>query len=146
RFLLDVQGLTREDAMPRPAEIAFRVTQFATLGLMLALIATKPPEHWESPAHVFAAALALVAWLLIFSPIFWEHYHAYLAPFWGWLVYEGSKSRGKQIAAVAAIVLAYFPSSLIAQQMHLPRLPEPVFSHLLWSAVIMLGMSFNGLR
>jgi hypothetical protein len=141
RFLLDVQGVTREDAMPRPLEIAFRVTQFACLGLMLALIAIKPPEHWETPSHVFAAALALIAWLLIFSPIFWEHYHAYLAPFWGWLAYEAMRSTVKRVAAIAAIALAYLPSFILLRQLHMTKLPQPLFSHLLWSAVIMWGMA-----
>jgi len=141
RFLLDIQGAPHEDAMPHVLEIGFRILEIGLLLAILTLILLPRTSPGAVAPMIFPAALALVAWMLIFSPIFWEHYHAYLAPFWGWLIYEGSKSRGKAIAASFAIALAYLPSSLIAQQAHLPRLPEPFFSHLLWSTVIMLGMS-----
>jgi len=160
RFLLDISAATHEDAMPHALEVTFRIAQALSfaLVLMLIVVAAKPLSPHRrlldeadpgiaitDPPKLMAAALVLVSWLLIFSPIFWEHYHAYLAPFWGWLIYEGSKSRGKMIAAILAIALAYVPSSLIASKLHMERLPEPIFSHLLWSAGIMFGMGVRAL-
>src|SRR5205814_7555025 len=127
-------------AMPRGVEIAFRIVQSCLLAVIVAMILLKPRRFWLEPPHVFAAALALVAWLIIFSPIFWEHYHAYLAPFWGWLFYEATRSRMKMILAILAIGLAYLPSTVLLHQLHRPQLPEPLASHLLWSAVIMLAL------
>ena len=129
--------------LPRPLEIGFRIVQVVTLVGLLALIFLKPLAFWDRPAHVFAAALALVAWMLVFSPICWEHYHAYLAPFWGWLIYEGTKSRTKMVIALFAIACSYLPTSLLLHQVAGGRfkLPEPLFSHLLCAAVLMLGMS-----
>jgi hypothetical protein len=143
RFLLDAAGATREDALPRAMEIVFRVAQLGSLLIIVGLIFIAGKID---ASRIMAGALALVSWLLIFSPIFWEHYHAYLAPFWGWLVYQGGKSKLRASLAGLAIVLAYVPSSLIAHQLHLPRLPEPIFSHLLWSAVIMLALAVMELR
>ena len=65
--------------------------------------------YWSQPPHVFAAAAALLAWLLIFSPLCWEHYFMYLVPLWGWLWWEGTQSRPKRIAAIAAIATFWFP-------------------------------------
>jgi hypothetical protein len=136
--------LGRDDPpLPRPLEIGFRVVQIATLLLILGLIFTKSREFWRAPANVFAAALALVSWLLVFSPICWEHYHAYLAPFWGWLIYEGTKSRLRMIVAILAIALSYLPTSLLFHKIAGGRfrLPEPLFSHLACAAVLMLLIS-----
>jgi hypothetical protein len=145
RVLLDQAGAQREDALPRSLEMLFLVLQIGSLLTILAIIFTRRRDTWNRPAIVFAAALSLVAWLLIFSPIFWEHYHAYLAPFWGWLIYQAARSRLRAALGWLAIALAYLPSSLIAHRLHMQRLPEPFFSHLLWSAVIMLVLSTTAL-
>jgi hypothetical protein len=108
---------------------------------MLFFVFKHPRAHWQDPRNVLAAALALVAWLIIFSPIFWEHYHAYLTPFWGWLVYEAMRSKTKRVLVIAAIGLAYLPSAVLLQQLHWRELPEPLFSHLLWSAVLMYSLA-----
>jgi hypothetical protein len=145
--LMRMLGVERPP-LPRPVGIAFHVAQVGTLLAILALIAIKRREYWDEPARVFAAALALVAWLLVFSPICWEHYHAYLAPFWGWLIFEGTRSRARMIVAVLAIALSYLPTSLLLHQIAggRYRLPEPLFSHLLCAAVLMLGISIYSLR
>ena len=113
--------------------------------LILGLILLRRRSFWDIPHRVFAAAAALVAWLLLFSPIFWEHYHAYLVPFWGWLAYEATRSRVRAGLAILVVVMAYLPSSILVSQLHLPRLPEPLFSHLMWSTVLMFGMAVERL-
>lgn len=140
-FLLRISHINDETAMPETMHIFYRIAQVLMLLWILALILPRPRRYWENPSNVFAAALALIVWMMIFSPIFWEHYHANLTPFWGWLLYRAMRSRGAVIAATAAIVLAFLPASLIVQQLHLPTLPEPLQSHLLFSAIIMLAMA-----
>ena len=43
------------------------------------------------------------------------------------------------------VLLAYLPSSILMSHLHLPRLPEPLFSHLMWSTVLMLAMAVERL-
>jgi hypothetical protein len=136
-FLLRFNGITDERAMPHALEILFRALEAASLAGILLLVWVKRDSVRERPRFVFAAALALVSWLLIFSPIFWEHYHAYLAPFWGWLAAEAVRARGRMVGAVLSILLAYLPVSIFSRQFHLRQLPEPLYSHLLWATVLM---------
>ncbi len=144
--LMRMLGVERPP-LPRAVDIAFRVAQFASLAVIIGLMVIKRRDYWDAPAHVFAAALTLVSWLLVFSPICWEHYHAYLAPFWGWVIYEGTKSRPRMVVALLAIGLPYLPTSLLLHQVAggRYRLPEPLFSHLLCAAILMMGMGIYAL-
>jgi len=144
-FFLRVQRIDSEFGMPRAMEIGFRLLQIASIILILSLVLLRRRAFWERADRVFAAAAALFAWLLIFSPIFWEHYHAYLAPFWGWLAFEATRSRVRAVLAALVLAMAYLPSSLLVQQLHLHRLPEPLFSHLLWSTVLLMFMAIDRL-
>jgi hypothetical protein len=132
-----------EPPLPRGLEISFNIARLAMLALILALIFLKPRRYWDEPPHVFAGCLALISWLLIFSPICWEHYHAYLAPLWGWLAYQATRSWPRLIVAVLAIGFAYLPTSLLFHQVFGNRflLPEPLFSHLFMSVMIQLLMA-----
>jgi hypothetical protein len=121
------------------------MAQALTLLLVLALIFSRwrsGARVWqEHPPLVFAAASALVCWMLVFSPIFWEHYHPYVAPFWGWVAFEATRSRARLVVAVLIGLLSYAPTSIILNQLHLRQLPEPLSSHLLWSTVLMMGLA-----
>src|SRR5690606_24395940 len=97
-----------------------------------------PRTAWESPAVVFAGCAALLAWMHIFSPIFWNHYYPYLFPLWGWLAWEGLRSLRVGLAAALAFALAWVPIAITGIG---EALPEPVRTHMLWSAVIVLGIA-----
>ena len=84
-------GVAEDAPTPPTMLLVFCTVQIAVLLLILTLIFIRRQSYWQHPAHVFAAGLALISWLLIFSPIFWEHYQAYLAPFWGWLAYQAAR-------------------------------------------------------
>jgi hypothetical protein len=131
--------------MPRGPDVGIRIAQSVSILAILGLIFLKPKPFWSDPGHVFAAALALVAWLLIFSPIFWEHYQAYLAPFWGWVVYEATRSRARAVVGTLAILLAVAPWALLMRHLHIPRPPEFLAVTLLWSAVLMLALGVTAL-
>jgi len=144
-FILRINGLDFDDNLSQSWRVAFRILEIGSLLVILGLILLRRRSFWDIPHRVFAAAAALVAWLLLFSPIFWEHYHAYLVPFWGWLAYEATRSRIRAGLAILVVVMAYLPSSILVSQLHLPRLPEPLFSHLMWSTVLMFGMAVERL-
>ncbi len=137
-FILRVKGLDDDSNLSQACKNGFHLLELVSLLVILGLVMLRPKRFWDRPDRVFAAATALVAWLLLFSPIFWEHYHAYLAPFWGWLAFEATRSRGRMIVAIVIVALAYMPTSILLSQLHLPSLPEPLFSHLMWSTVLML--------
>jgi len=126
--------MTGRESMPPHLAMTLRCIEFACLALILTVIFAAPQRYWLRPPNVFCAALALIAWLLVFSPITWEHYFAYLAPFWGWMVYQAGRSTLRAIVTIAAIALSYVPITLI----HGIRLPEPIFSHLFWSMLLTL--------
>jgi hypothetical protein len=126
--------MTNRETMPPELAMVLRCIEFACLALILVIIFAAPQRYWRHPPNVFCAALALIAWLLVFSPITWEHYFSYLAPFWGWMVYQAGRSKSRAIVTIAAIALSYVPITLI----HGIRLPEPIFSHLFWSMLLTL--------
>ena len=133
-FLMRIRHIDDDALLPHSWLLGFRAAEMISLLVILALVLLRPRPFWDLPHRVFAAAAALMAWLLLFSPIFWEHYHAYLAPFWGWLGYEATRSRARAITAGAIILLSLYP-----------RVPAPLLNHLMWSTVLMLGLAVERL-
>jgi hypothetical protein len=133
-FLLRITG----QAPLGPAlSTGFHALQLACLALVLWLLLRRRPQgwraYWSIPAHVFAAAVALVAWLLIFGPFCLEHYLTYLCPFWGWLIWEGTRSRLRLIAVATAILLNWVPLPALQWL----NVPEPLNSYMLAGLIIM---------
>lgn len=129
-----VTRLMHRDVLPRGVTVGILVVQGITLMLLLWLLLRKPVTDWQRPGQVFAAAMALLSFLLIFSPVFWEHYPVYLCPLWGWLVWEARRCWGTAVLAVIAIALTYVPWTAWMD------LREPWNTHILPSAVIMFGV------
>jgi hypothetical protein len=136
-----LQGLllrvTNQTPLSPAISIPFHLLQWSSLALILWLMLRHRREQrqlfWSARSHVFAAATALIAWLLIFSPLCWEHYFLYLCPFWGWLIWEGSLGRARMIAVVAAIAMNWFPLPVL-RWLHIP---EPFNSYMLFGLIIM---------
>ena len=61
----------------------------------------------------------------------------YLCPFWGWLLWEGTRSRGRMIASVIAIALHWFPLPTLRWL----TLREPLNSYMLMGSVLMLAIA-----
>ncbi|MGH7178463.1 MAG: glycosyltransferase family 87 protein [Tepidisphaeraceae bacterium] len=135
-FLLRLWDAT---SLPHVPKLAFSIARLLVLVGVLALIFRVPRDAWRDPARVFAALAALVSWMLIFSPIFWDHYHVQLCPFWGWLIWEATRSRIRAILATFAIAMAWIPMAVVHP------LPEPINSHQLWAACIMMGLAMSRL-
>jgi hypothetical protein len=143
-----VQGLLvrllQTDGLPTRAMLAVNIAQVVVMLGILMLIFRCPPSYWREPIHLFAAASALVCWLLLFSPIFWEHYTAYLAPFWGWLAYEfanPARSRVRRWSAAASIALSLAPLTVAVRQAMGKQIPEPFGEHQLLATLLMLAIA-----
>jgi hypothetical protein len=127
---------------PLPAAISSVVS----IARLLALAAILLPmirlgrDRMRDPATVCAAAMALLAWLLFFSPVAWSHYLIYLCPLWGWLACPTEKNRLR-------IALAWIAMGMIVlspDQMPAPAI-DPWGFHLLLSLAIMLGLGITDL-
>jgi hypothetical protein len=98
---------------------------------------------WREPANVCAAVAALVAWLLAFSPCAWEHWPIWLAPVWGWMVWEAHQSAPRAVAAIVGLGLMYVPLSIFTNPgfFRSPmRLPEPWNSSQLAGVLLTMGL------
>lgn len=139
-FFLRISGRS-----PLPALISdgIHLLQWGSLALVLYLVMwpRRQKRFWGEPGNVFAASVALVGWLLVFSPLCWEHYFLYLCPFWGWLIWEGMASRGRMVAAVAAVGMNWFPLPVL-RSVHVP---EPMNSYMLWGLIIMWVLAIGRL-
>jgi len=124
--------------LPGSVKVVLNGLQVIWLLVILALMIRR--KKWDAPA-VFAGAVAMIGWMLVFSPIYWEHYAVYLCPFWGWLVFEGGRSRSHAVRAVIGIALLWMPLAVVPGV----RLPEPIGSHLLWGTILISELAMERL-
>ena len=127
--------LAHRDTLSTGPRLAVLAVEGSLLATLLWLLVSKPRAVWDAPEHVFAAAMALLTFLLVFSPIFWEHYPVYLCPLWGWLIWESCRSRAMAVGTFISIALTYVPVTAWFD------LREPFNTHILPSALIMLGLA-----
>jgi hypothetical protein len=130
-----------EFPLPPHVVTAIKIAQFIVLLVILSLL-VRPWRFWDgssrAAATAAAASAALIAWLLIFSPVAWQFYHCMLMPLWGWLIWEAVRGRTMvTIAVVAALLLTLFPSPSDLWG----RFPEPIASRQLFSATIILALA-----
>ena len=126
---------THREVLPRGIQFAVLGVEGIALLALLWLLLKQPASAWEQPANVFTAAMALLTFLLVISPVFWEHYPVYLCPLWGWLLWEARQSRGMAIGAILAVALTYIPFTAWL------NLGEPYNTHILPSALCMFGLA-----
>jgi hypothetical protein len=118
-------------------------SQAVTLLGILALMARAPREGWREPANVCAGVASLVAWLLAFSPCAWEHWPIWLAPFWGWMLWEAHRSAPRAVVAILALGLMYVPLSIFTNPGFFRadlRVPEPWNSSQLAGVLLTMGL------
>jgi hypothetical protein len=120
-------------------------TRWASFIGLIFLLFCRPVDYWRNPAHICAAAVTMMTWMLIFSPIFWPEYHLYLCPFWGWLLWEAKQSRVRLALVLVAVMLTIVPTPMLAPAVT-PRnwdltLPEPYNTHMLLAAILMLALA-----
>ncbi len=104
------------------------LARLGTLGGILYLFVRTRAEQWRRPEKVLAGAALLVSWLLIFSPIAWEHWPIFLCPVWGWLLWEARVSGVRRVLAILALALMYVPAGIFQVAgfwVSRVRVPEP---------------------
>jgi hypothetical protein len=129
--------IMHQEIVPRTILVVLGIIQAIALLLILALLFIRPKNYWTYPPNIFAASFALVMWMLIFSPMYWEHYIAYTVPMWGWLTWEALQGRARRWILISALVMIYIPTPLL-EDLHLG---EPFISHFLWASCLMLSVA-----
>jgi hypothetical protein len=126
--------------LPPEAKLAITSAQVLVLLLILGLMFSywrRGGHFWiEHPPLMIAAASALICWLLIFSPMYWEHYTAYVAPLFGWALWEATRSKFRAVIFILAALLLYAPLPVIFK-----KLPDPWAAHILWATCLLLGLA-----
>jgi hypothetical protein len=107
----------------------------AFLALCLLIVRRLGRKAPAMAVDVFAAAAALIGWMLIFNPLVWNKYHLLLCPFWGWLVWEARQSKWRLALAIFAIAMVWGTWHMMWD------LPEPFNSHMLWGAMAMVAIA-----
>ena len=133
-FILRVTDRTVLSADVATALKTVSVIILATIVILLIRARRAVSSH---AAHAMAAAAALLVWMLLFSPICWEHYFTYLCPFWGWLLWEAGTSARRRVMAWFAISLSWLPWAVLPNLV----LPEPLTSHMLVSLLLILTLA-----
>jgi hypothetical protein len=102
----------------------------------------------QTPINILAASAMLISWLLIFSPIAWEHWAVFLCPIWGWVLWEATQPGWRRICAIASLALMYFPAGIIQVPgfaTYRVTLSEPWNSSQLFGFVLLFVLSFSRL-
>lgn len=139
--------LVRSFGRPLPEKIALalNVARLLTLLAILGVLFTQKQATWSKPANVLAGAALLMSWLLIFSPIAWEHWPIFLCPVWGWVLWEARKPGVKRALAVTSLLLMYFPAGIFQVKGVLRlgiAIPEPYNSSQLAGTMLLLALAF----
>lgn len=133
-MLLRIRG---EGPLPQTSITVVRTVQFVALAIVAALTLLVPKQAWKRPPVIFAGATAWLAWLLIFAPLFWEHYQMYFVPLWGWMIWEARRSR----IAAGVVVLILIMAALPLQVLPGLTIPEPLNSYLLLATGLMFALA-----
>lgn len=125
-----------EDLIPLPGKkyaeilrLIAMVVSFGSIVMGLSLCRRQADAN-----TVFAGALGLIGWFLVFAPTTQNHYLVYLYPLWGYLIAEAIGSRIGLVAAVAVIGFSFLPIGGSAR-----LLPWPIHYHPLWAACTALS-------
>lgn len=116
--------------------------RWLALALVLALLFRARRAMQRRGDALLAGVAAMVCWLLVFSPVYWEHYTMYLVPLWGWWLWTARRSALRLAAAAVVLAPMWFPPLLLSRA----PLPAPLDSALLGSAAAMLAVACVALR
>jgi hypothetical protein len=137
-MLLRLYGVPR---LSQTQMVIFQVLRFGVLLVLLNLIVFH--RNCPSGTTTVTASAALIAWMLIFGPVAWEHYYVYFCPFWGWLVWEIMQGTWRRYAALAVFAAHWFPWPMIRGPV---ASREPIASVMFFGAVLILVLAVSRLR
>ncbi len=122
-------------------EVGVRVVRWGALLGVLAVIWLRRRTIRGSAEQIAIAAAGLLAWMAIFSPIFWYHYAPYMLITFGWLWLLIARGGLMRWGAVAVLALYFWP---ICAEPSLAA-PEPLNSLMLWANLLLLLMAMIAL-
>ena len=131
--------------LPEQVAIILNVARLSSLAVILAIFGTLSRDLWKRTEIVLSGAGLLLGWLLIFSPIAWEHWPILLCPLWGWLLWEMRSPGLIRKFAISSLILMYFPAGIIQVPgiaSYKVLLPEPLNSSQLLGVLIFTVLSF----
>jgi hypothetical protein len=138
-------GLVARMADHKPFTLTTIALLYGSMALtfvgLCVLLARVPRDQWCDPRNVCAASAALVAWLIAYAPCAWEHWPIWLAPFWGWMLWEARQSATRAVLAVVGLGLMYVPLSIFTNPgfFQAPlNVPEP------WNSSQLAGVLLAG--
>lgn len=132
---------TNGEVLGRTGLIALRCIQLACAAALAWLTFRARKQITFAPPGFFAACAAWTGWLVLFSPIFWDHYLPYLFPFYGWAFWEALQTRARRILVILMIVFAVFPTPY-----SIFKFPEPINSHQMISVIMLISLAVVRLR
>ena len=146
-FFIRISHSQTEGGLPVSLHLLFRGLQGVSLLVVLIILIRRRHDIRGDASRGFASIVVLIAWMLVFSPILWEHYHAYLGPFWGWLGAWSRRSIQSRIMAGVTLAMIYIPTRTPLLSASIRRLmPEPLASHVLWGTVLFFAIAIAELR
>jgi hypothetical protein len=132
--------------LPTPISDGLGNIRIAALtSVAFALLRLRSPEA-RTPVNLLAASAMLISWLLVFSPIAWEHWAVFLCPVWGWLIWEAIQPGWRRFLAIVSLALMYFPAGIFQVPgfaTYSIELPEPLNSFQLIGFMLLFGLSFS---
>jgi len=120
--------------------------RLGTLTAVLYFILRTRPFQWRDPSLILAGAALLIGWLLVFSPIAWEHWPIFLCPVWGWVLWEARRPGVNRALALTSLALMYVPAGIFPVSGFFTRLviiPEPFNSWQLFGVMGLLALAFR---
>lgn len=116
--------LTRKNPLPSAVLWSISASAFITYVLVVGLVAWRWSRGLVPSKLLVSAAFALVAWSLMFSPLFWDHYSFYYSFGTGWLLTRLRMGPARAIAAGAALFFLWAPWGRV------PPFSVPAVGHL----------------
>jgi len=139
-FLLNVYGRGR---VPRAASDIVRTGELVLILLGATGLLRSLGGLSKDAAKLFAASLAMIGGVLIFSPQTWGHYLVYLLPFWGYLVWESQQSLCSRWIVVGALPFLWAPPAAIRSIDAFERIRLPAVAEVydLWALLLVTSLA-----
>lgn len=131
------------EVLPVGGAVALKAAGLVILAAILGACSRARQRGILREPHVLVpAAVCLVCWLLLFSPIYWAHYALYLCPFWGWMLTQARKhGLVTRVTATFALVVVAFPFGGVTTM----RLPQPILALLCIGTTVTFLLAARGL-
>jgi hypothetical protein len=133
-----LRAMSKQPPLPTSAQNALAIAQCLVLATILVGIFARlwNDDSPHRPAELAASVAAMTAWLLLFSPVSWDHYYVYTCGLWGWLIFEAGQTGFRRILIIC-IALVWPIDTAGMAGLH-GNLPWPLNEHLQFGLLLMM--------